>query len=515
MLEMLQNWGLGFANVLAPMNLLLLIAGTMLGLIVGALPGLNSSIAMSILIPVTYTMNPAAALGMLAGIYTGSTCGGSVSAILLEVPGTGAAVVTAFDGHSMLKQGKGGLALGISAISSVVGGIIAAIVLGAFAPFIAAQALKFGPPEYLMLSVMGFASVIGMSTGRMSKNVMAMLIGLAISMIGISPQGGIKRFTFGSSALLEGIPLVPLLIGLFGISAIIGAVADQKVLKKGEKFVADMKVAIKKVRMEYPDRKMIKRFLPIWLQSTLIGNIVGAIPGAGMTVAIFMAYDQVKRYKPDLPFGTGVPEGVAAAECANNSVVGSSMIPLLALGVPGNAASALFLGALMIHGLRTGPKFFSATPEVAYTLIAAFLLASILLLPLMHVFVNYMASYVLRLRREVLNGLILILCVTGAFACGNNPTYIMIVIVFGVIGFILKKFKIPFGPLILATVLGSMLESYYIQTTVVLRNDLGRMFGRPICVGLLVLSVVFLLMPLWRLVKKQLKARKSKAGAAE
>lgn len=508
MLEMLQNWGIGLSTVLSPMNLALLLAGTMLGLIVGALPGLNSSIAMSILIPVTYSMNPGAALAMLAGVYTGSTAGGSVSAILLEVPGTGAAVVTAFDGHAMFKQGKGGLALGISAVSSVFGGIVAAIVLGAFAPFIAAQALKFGPPEYLMLSVMGFASVIGMSMGRMSKNVMAMLIGLAISMIGISPQGGIKRFTFDSSALLEGIPLVPLLIGLFGISAIIGAVADQP-LKRGKQFVSDMKQAVNVVRMQYPDRKMLKSFLPIWLQSTLIGNIVGAIPGAGMTVAIFMAYDQVKRFRPDLPFGEGMPEGVAAAECANNSVVGSSMIPLLALGVPGNPASALFLGALLIHGLRTGPKFFSETPDVAYTLIAAFLLASIALLPLMHVFVNYMASYVLKLRREVLNGLVLILCVTGAFACGNNPTYIIIAIVFGFIGFLLKKFSIPFGPLILATVLGSMLESYYIQTLVVLRRDLSRMLNRPICVGLLIISIIFLLLPMYRVISAKVKAARS------
>ena len=508
-MELLANWGTGLLIALSPINLLLMLAGTFLGVIVGALPGLNSPIAMSILIPLTYGMDPATALCILAGIYTGSTCGGSVSAILIEVPGTGAAVVTAFDGHQMFLKGQGGLALGLSSVSSVFGGIVAALVLGLFAPTIAAQALKFGAPEYLMLSVMGFASVIGMSTGRMSKNVMGMLVGLLISIIGISPQGGIKRFTFGTHALLEGIPLVPLLIGLFGVGAIISTISDMGPMKKGQQVLQNIKKTAQIIKMQYPDRKMLKRILPVWLQSTVIGNIVGAIPGAGMTVAIFMAYDQVKRYRPDLPFGEGVPEGVAAAESANNSVVGSSMIPLLALGVPGNAASALFLGALMIHGLRTGPRFFSESAPVAYTLIAAFLLASIALLPVMHIFVNYMATYVLRLSHEVLNGLILILCVTGAFASGNNYTYINFAIVFGIIGFVLKKFQLPFGPLILATVLGSMLESYYIQTTVTIRGDFMLLLQRPICVFLLLLSIFFLLMPLYRFLKRRAADKKA------
>lgn len=486
----------------SPEDLLLLVSGTMLGLLVGALPGLNSSITMAVLIPITYGMDPGAALCLLSGIYTGSTCGGSVSAILLEIPGTGAAVVTAFDGYKMQQKGQGGLALGITALSSAVGGVIAALVLCLGAPFIAEQALKFAPPEYFSLCLMGFASVIGMSTGNISKNIMAILLGLLVSIVGISPQGGIKRFTFGFNVLLEGVPLVPMLIGLFGISALLNVIADMQPLKKAGEIAAALKETARRVRMVYPDKKMIRSFLPIWLQSTVIGNIVGAIPGAGMTVAIFMAYDQVKRYRQDLKFGTGIPEGIAAVECANNSVVGSSMIPLLALGVPGNAASALFLGALLIQGLRTGPNFFIHSGNVAYTLIAAFLLASVLLIPMMHIFVNYFATYVLSLKREVLNGLILILCVTGAFATGNNYEFIMIAVVFGVIGFILKKYNIPFGPLILSVVLGRMVESYYIGTMVMFRSDIMLIFARPICVGLLILTVFFLLMPVYRAVKK-------------
>ena len=505
-MDALLNLFSGIGNIFtAPLDIFLLVAGTALGVLVGALPGLNSSITMAVLIPITYGMDPGAALCLLAGIYTGSTCGGSISAILLEIPGTGAAVVTAFDGYKMQRRGEGGLALGITAVSSAVGGVIAAVVLCFGAPFIAEQALKFAPPEYFALCLMGFASVIGMSTGRISKNIMAILLGLLISIIGISPQGGIKRFTFGFNVLLEGVPLVPMLIGLFGISALLGVIADMKPLQRAGNAASILKETAKRVRMAYPDKKMICSFLPIWMQSTVIGNIVGAIPGAGMTVAIFMAYDQVKRYRPDLKFGTGVPEGIAAVECANNSVVGSSMIPLLALGVPGNAASALFLGALLIQGLRTGPNFFVHSASVAYTLIAAFLLASILLIPVMHLFVNYCATYVLSLKREVLNGLILILCVTGAFTTGNNYQFIMIAVVFGIIGFILKKYEIPFGPLILSIVLGSMVESYYIGTMVMFRSNVMLIFSRPICDVLLILAVIVLLMPICRALRKRRK----------
>ncbi len=504
-MTILANWGMGFVNMLSsPISIALLIAGGMLGLIVGALPGLNSSIAMSVLIPVTYGMDPVAALGMLAGIYTGSTAGGSVSAILLRIPGTGAAVVTAMDGYEMQKKNQGGLALGISAVSSVFGGVVASILLGTCAPMVANLALRFGPPEYFMLCVMGFCSVLGMSVGRMSKNVMSILIGIAISIIGISPQGGLKRFTFGSNALLEGVPLVPMLIGLFGIASILELIAEMQPMEKAAQTAENLKEAVQRIKIAYPDKKMIKKFLPVWLQSTIIGNIVGAIPGAGMTVAIFMAYDQVKRTtKSEIEFGKGAPEGVAAAECANNSVVGSSMIPLLALGVPGNAASALFLGALMIHGLRTGPKFFIESADIAYSLIVAFLLASILLLPLMHIFVNYMACHVLRLKREVLNGMILILCVTGAFATGNNYTYISFACIFGFIGFLLKQWNIPFGSLILAVVLGDMMESYFIQSKVILHSNWGQIINRPISMGLLFLSILFLALPVFRFIKKE------------
>jgi putative tricarboxylic transport membrane protein len=494
----MESFLIGFGQLLMhPMSFVLLIAGTMLGLTVGALPGLNSAITMSVLIPVTFGMNPVIALAMLAGIYVGATTGGSVTAILLKVPGTGGAVVTAFDGYEMNKKGKGGLALGTATVSSLFGGIISAIVLCFFAPFLAKQALLFGPPEYFMLAIMGMSSVIGMDTGKMAKSLLSMAIGLMVSIIGISPQGGVSRFTFGSFVLLEGVSMVPMLIGLFGISSILEMLETMGGIR-------GVKESIQKIKMKLPDRKMIKSFLPIWMQSSIIGNIVGIIPGAGMTVAVFMAYDQAKRTYPHLPFGTGIPEGVAAPEAANNSVTGSSMVPLLSLGIPGNPASAVFLGALMIHGLRTGPSLFRDSPGPAYSLVIAFLIASIMLLPLMIVFCNYMATYVLRLKKEILSSLVLILCVTGAFASGNSAGGVTIAVVFGILGYLFIKFKIPMAPLILADVLGSIMESNWLQSLVLAEGDYSLFVKRPISCFLLFLSIVFLVMPLW----KKLKARK-------
>lgn len=480
-----------------PVCLLFLIMGTMLGLTVGALPGLNSAITMSVLIPMTFGMDPRVALATLVGIYVGATTGGSASAILLKVPGTGAAVVTAFDGHEMYNKGQGGLALGISAVSSVFGGIISALILCFCAPFLARQSLRFGPPEYFMLAVMGICSVIGMDSHKMSKSILSLSIGLLISIVGISPQGGIERFTLGSYTLMDGISMVPMLIGLFGISSIMELMDGIDIPQSAIPSLTN------KVKMKFPDRKMIKSFLPIWIQSSFIGNIVGIIPGAGMTVAIFMAYDQAKRMRPELDFGSGIPEGVAAPECANNSVTGSSMVPLLALGIPGNPASAVFLGALMIHGLRTGPSLFRDNADIASTIIMAFLVASILLLPLMTIFCNYFATYVLRLRREFLSGLILLLCVTGAFASGNNIGDVGIAVAFGILGYVFIKFKIPMAPLILADVLGRMMESNLLQSIVLAKGDYSIFITRPISCVLLVLALVFLAIPLKNMLKKK------------
>ena len=495
---------LGAAELFQPMALLALLGGVIIGMIVGSLPGLNDSITMAVLIPITFGMEPQVAICLLIGIYCASACGGSIPSILLKIPGTASATVTAYDGYPMAQQGKAGEALGLAISSSTFGGISSAIVLLFLSPFLAAQALKFGPPEYFMLAVMGMSTVIGMAGDNIMKNILSMAIGLLFSCIGMSPQTGLARFTFGQPSLLDGISLIPMLIGLFGITSILEMIESIKVRKAAEntkEFVESIKENYKKVKVVLPDKEMSKRLLPIWAQSSLIGNIIGIIPGAGMIMAIFMAYDQASRRCPHLKFGTGVPEGIAAPESANNAVVASSMVPLLSLGVPGNSTSSLFLGALTIQGLKTGPGLFRDTPEMAYMIILGFLVANIMMLPISVYYTNVLATAVLRLNRNILSGVVLTLCVTGAFAVSNNIFNIGIMIFFGFLGYSFNKYKIPTSPLILSAILGSMMESNWTQSMVFADGSLSVFVTRPLSLILLILSVAFISMPLIKKVK--------------
>ncbi len=347
---------LGLGQLCQPIALLGLLGGVVIGLIVGSLPGLNDSITMAVLIPITFGMEPQVAICLLVGIYCASACGGSVPSILLKIPGTASATVTAYDGYPMTQKGKSGEALGLAISSSTFGGLTSAIVLLFLSPFLAKQALKFGPPEYFMLAVLGMSTVIGMAGDNIVKNVLAMAVGLIFSCIGMSPQTGLARFTFGQVSLMDGISLIPMLIGLFGITSILEMIEGIKKNPKVEEFKESVKENYQRVKVALPDRKMAKRLLPIWIQSSFIGNIIGIIPGAGMIMAIFMAYDQASRRRPNLEFGTGVPEGIAAPEAANNAVVASSMVPLLSLGVP------LQIGAFLLPILFA--KFREAYPEI-------------------------------------------------------------------------------------------------------------------------------------------------------
>ena len=485
----MENILLGLTQVFIPMNLIVLIGGVIIGLIVGALPGLNDSITLAVLIPVTFGMDAKMAMCLLIGVYVSACYGGSIPSILLKIPGTASSVVTAFDGQPMTLQGKAGLALSISTFSSVFGGVFSSLVLLLFSPFLAKQALRFGPPEYLMLAIMGMSTIIGMAENTILKNVLIMAFGLFISCIGLTPQTGYPRLTFGVPYLLEGIPLVPMLIGLFGVTSILE-------LAESLGGVKNITEQIQKVRVGMLDKAMCKRLLPTWLQSSVIGSIIGVIPGAGMIMAIYVAYDQARRRNPDKKFGTGVPEGVAAPEAANNAVVASSMVPLLSLGVPGNSTSALFLGALMIQGLRPGPALYRDYPDVAYLLVVGFLVANIFMLPLGLAFCNFLAGKILLLKRELLSGLVLLLCVTGAFAVNNSIYNIWIIIAFGFIGYFMNKYKLPQSPLILAVVLGSMMEKNYLQSMVLSGGSWGIFFTRPISLVLLIISVLFISLPL-------------------
>lgn len=483
-------------------SLLFLLAGIIIGLIVGTLPGMNDNITIAVLIPVTFGMDPQHALMLLVGIYCATCFGGSFPAILLKIPGTASAVVTTIDGYQMTRKGLGGLALGISTVSSTIGGIISGIVLITLSPFLAVQALKFGPPEYFSLVILGLCTVVGMAKGNIIKSMIAILVGLFIATIGMSPQTGFARFTFQSADLLDGIPLVPLMIGLFGVAAVFELFEVPKmktVIKETEKVNSGRIL---------PDKKMFRRLLPTILYSGGLGTVVGILPGAGMIMAIYMAYDHTTRKLKNKVknFGHGAPEGVAAPEAANNAVVSSSMVPLVSLGVPGNSVSALFIGALMIHGLQPGPSLFKNNPEVAYLLIIGFLAAYVFIFPLGILMAKFLTVSILRIPKELLAASIIILCFTGAYAFKNSLFDLWIIIVFGMIGYLFNKFKIPFSALILAVVLGTLLESSYQQSMVLSNNSLTIFFTQPISLGLLIASFIFVFYPIISAVLQRRKA---------
>lgn len=490
----MANIILGLGELLTPACLFGILAGTVIGLMVGSLPGLNDSITMAVLMPMTFGMETSLAMGLLIGIYCASACGGSIPAILLKIPGTASASVTAFDGYPMAQRGESGRALGISIASSTFGGLTSALVLLFLCPLLAEQALKFGPPEYFMLTVLGMSSVIGMAGENVGKSIIAIAFGLLLSCVGMSPQTGLARFTFGNIYLMDGISLVPMLIGLFGITSLLELFESFR----ADEVIAAVKEKTRLLKVQLPNAKEAKELLPTWVQASVIGNIIGIIPGAGMIMAIFMAYHQAVQSNPDKKFGTGAPQGIAAPEAANNAVVASSMVPLMALGIPGNSSSALFLSALTIQGLRTGPSLFKETPQVAYMMILGFLLTNIIMLPLAVAYTRLFATAVLKMRREILSGIVLVLCVTGAFAVRNNVFNIYVILFFGLVGYLFNKFKIPQSPLILAAILGTMMESNWVQSMVFGDGKLSIFVTRPLSLGLLVLSLLFVLWPFAR-----------------
>ncbi|OGV55268.1 MAG: C4-dicarboxylate ABC transporter [Lentisphaerae bacterium GWF2_52_8] len=496
---MIEGIMAGAQALLNPVVLAVLFAGVFIGLTVGAIPGINDSIAIAVLIPVTFGMNPFVALALLVGIYTASASGGSIPAILVEIPGTVSAMMTSTDGYPMMKKGKGGLALSIAMQSSFVGGISSAIVLLFFAPLLAQQALRIGPPEYFMLAVLGLSTVIGMASNNISKNLISMAFGLWLSTIGMSPQAGTARFTFGTYTLLDGIPLIPRMIGLFGVTSVLKIAESLKGVGNIESMPAVDKV-------KFLDWPMVKRLTPTWIRSSIIGNIIGIIPGAGMSMATFISYNEAARVNKKMQFGTGIPEGIAAPESANNAVVASSMVPLLSLGIPGNNTSALFIGALMIQGIRVGPTLFQDNPSMSYMIILGFIAANLIMFPMSLIYCNIFARPVLKLKQEILSGIILVLCLTGAFAISNNLFHVGIAVVFGLVGYLFHKFKIPQSPLILASILGTMMESNWIQSMVFGNNSLSIFVTRPISLFLIFASAFCFGMPLLRKYKEKKSA---------
>jgi len=484
-------------NVFHLNNILFIILGTFFGIIVGALPGLSSTMGVALLIPITFKMDPAAGLCMLGAIYCGSVYGGSITAILIRTPGTTASIATTWDGYPLTKKGLGGKAIGISTISSFLGGIFSALCLLLIAPPLASFSLNFGPPERFFLAIFGLSIIVTLTSETIVKGLIVAFFGLVIASTGMDQMTGNFRFTFDIVSLFGGIPLLPALIGLYSISQALILIES-----KSEKIITSNTNITDRI---LPSLIEFKKVWPTIFRSSIIGTIVGIIPGAGTSIGSFLSYSEAKRTsKHPEEFGKGSIIGVSASEAGNNAVTGGSLVPLLTLGIPGNAVSAVFLGGLMIHGLIAGPALFTKHSLVTYTLILSLFLANIAML-----FIGlWWAKYCIKLvnvSENILAPLIIVLSTIGSYAMRNNLFDVYLMFIFGLLGYIMEKFKFPTAPIVLAIVLGPIAESELSRSLAVYHGNIFPIFTRPICIVLIILIIFSFLIPVIRI-------RKSKKG---
>jgi len=476
----------GLGLILDLNNIVLIFAGVLIGVLVGALPGLSSPMAVALLLPFTLSLEPIPAVSMMAALYCAGTFGGSITAILINAPGAPPAVATAFDGYPMAKRGEAGRALGLATFSSVFGGVFSLIVFIFAAPLLAAIALKFRPPEYFALAVFALSMLAAISGKSSLRNLISGGFGVLISTIGIHLTTGVERFTFGVHELTEGINFIPVLIGLFAM----GELLNQS---------QALDVAYERIRagvVKLPTRKDLKLVWPTILRSSALGTFIGILPAEGSTVAAIMGYNEAKRWsKHKKDFGKGTPEGIAGPEAANNAATGGAMVPTLALGIPGSGTTALILAALIIHGLRPGPYLVRETPEFIYAIFGAMLFANLMFLGIGLVGAKTF-SLITLIPRAVLWPAVFVFSVVGAYAGSGAIFDIWVMFISGIVGFIMLRHGFGLAPLVMGLILGKLVEEAFSQSMIMYDNNFFALFESPIVTALFVLTGVSLFWPL-------------------
>jgi len=497
---MIDNLILGFQTAFTAENIFWCFIGVLLGTVIGLMPGLGSTTGVAILIPLTLVLEPVTALIMLAGIYYGAQYGGTITSVLISTPGEAASVVTTLDGYQMARKGRAGSALAISAIGSFIAAIISLALLMALAPPLADLALNFGPVENLAIMILGLSIVVSFAGGSLARGLMMAALGLLISTVGVATGFSDARFTFGNIDLLSGIPFVEVMIGLFAVGEVLHQIRIGAAAPIRARF-RDMLIT----------KSELKRSAAPILRGSGIGFILGILPGAGSTLASFMAYGIEKRVSKNKDqFGKGAIEGVAAPEAANNAAANANFVPTLALGIPGGGTTAVLLGAFTIYGLQPGPLLFESQPELVWGLLVSFFIGNVLLLvlnlPLAPVF-----AQMLRIPYGYLYPIILLTSFIGAYSVSNNMFSVVLVFIFGIVGYIMKELNLPVAPLVLGLVLGPLFEKSLVQTSALGQGSFGIMFESPIAIGVLILAVVLTLGPslLGRLRANSVKKKES------
>ena len=485
-MEIFQGITYGFSVALTFQNLLACFIGVVIGTVVGVLPGIGPTGAMAILLPATFGQNPATALIMLAGIYYGTMYGGSITSILLNVPGEATSVVTCIDGYQMARKGRGGAALAVAAVGSFIAGTLGNVALMFFAPFLADQAIKFGPPEYFAIMLVGLILLSRIGEESAIRSFIMVGLGLTLGTVGMEIATGTSRFTFGRIDLSKGIGLIPVAMGLYGISEVL-IIAEQ---------ITGISSVIKvKLRELFPTREEWRRATPAMFRGAGVGFGIGLIPGPSTIISTFYSYVLEKRIsKHPEEFGKGAIEGVAGPEAANNSASVAVMVPLLALGIPFGAAAAILLGGLMVHGVQPGPLLISNHPEIFWGVVASMYIGNVMLLVLNLPMVGVFTS-ILRIPQHFLMALILIFCVIGAYSVDNSLLDVWILIGSGIIGYFLRKVRFNMAPLILGLVLGPMMEEKFVSSLMMTRGNILELLLRPLTVAIFAMGIVVLALP--------------------
>ena len=473
-------------SVVDPRFILMVLLGSVAGLFVGAIPGLSVSMATALLVSITYTWEHSDALAMIMGVYVVGVFSGAVSAILINIPGAPSSVVTTLDGYPMSKKGQSYKALFTATIYSFIGSLFGLLALGLLAEPVSRVAIKFTKMDYFLLALFGLATVGSVSTKNYAKGLISVMIGLVISMIGLDPLMGTKRLTFGIQNLAGGVSTVPALVGFFGFAEVLSVVYNMK----QEQNVLAMEKA----------KVSLKEILKSWklsLYTSTIGLLVGALPGAGGPVASFIAYNEAKRLvkKPEVPFGEGAVEGIVASESSNNACIGGALIPMLTLAVPGDAVTAIILSVFYVHGLQPGPLFITQNKESFYSIVVAGIIACFALL-LLGLIVAPRICKVITIPKNIMIPVVTSLCVIGSFAFNNRLFDVGLMFFFGLMGFMMRRFDYPVAPLILAMVLGKMMDSNFRQAVSLASssdNPFMAMFGHPITIVLSICTLFVLL----------------------
>lgn len=491
----------GFASALTLENLLMAAIGALIGTFVGVLPGLGPTSAIAILLPMTTVLEPTQGIIMLAGIYYGAMYGGSTTAILLNIPGELSSVPTCLDGYPLAKQGKGGPALGISAIASFTAGLMGVVGLVFFAPILADQALKFGPPEYFALMILALTLMVSLSGGSLIKSFLMGAFGYTLALVGLGPSSGMPRFDYGVSSLVGGLDMISIIIGLFAITEVLKGIEEKR-----------LSTVIGKPGSVYPDKADLKKSAAPMLRGGLVGFFLGLLPGCSAAITSFLAYDLEKKLaKRPERFGKGAIEGVASPEAANNATSSAGFIPLFSLGIPSSPPLAILLAGFMIYGLTPGPVLFEQHASFVWTVIASMFIGNAMLLvlnlPMVWIWVK-----LTQVPYGIMAPIILMMCTIGAYSVRNSLFDVLVAFIFGGLGYLFSKGKWPVVPLILCFILGPLLEESFIQTMAMGSGDLSIVLGRPISLTILLASAALLIVSILLNKRTQIRVREERRG---